>query len=180
MELDIIERFLNELGFRMVYENQQRQTVIPGVHVEGMAIYVYRPALLSAGDVLHEAGHMAIVPAMFRPKISGDLEATLCPLASVYLATHRFIIDDDRGTEDMVSRGLLQVGESEAQAWSYAAAVASGLDPRSVFHDAAYNGGSADLLMMFGHNAHCGIHGLQAAKMTTVRSFPRMIRWLQV
>lgn len=180
MELDNIERFITDLGFRMVRENQQRTGLfVPGVYMDGMTVYVSLSELVSPGDIYHEVGHVAIIPAMFRPHVKGDVEKSLEHLTKDYLDTHPINIDDN-GTEDMVCRGLLQASESEAQAWSYAAAIASGIPPESVFHKNAYDGEGDNSIIMLSHANHRGVHGLQAAKMTTKRTFPTMIRWLQV
>lgn len=180
VQLDCISRFLAKLGFSVQRRClTSRPTFIPGIYVEGMTLLVDTDMLLSPGDILHDAGHVAITPSIFRPHmIGGDFSAALTPHASRYCDTHPFI--DDNGTEDPIYRALLQVGEHEAQAWSYAAVVASGIPPESVFHADGYEGRSEEIMLRMSIRRHFGINGLQAAKMTTVATFPAMIRWLQI
>lgn len=169
--------FLRTLGFSFEALGNQA-CFIPGIAIcQNMVVAYDDKRWLSPGDLLHEAGHLAVIPAPFRDQIYGDPERTLDPLASEYLSTHRWL--DDNHREDPVLRGLIQCGESEAQAWSYAAASHLGIDPALVFHPGAYEGGSTGLLYGFRVNCHLGIHGLMACGMTTKRMFPKMNRWLQ-
>jgi hypothetical protein len=178
-DLDKIIRFLTGIGFRVEREIRDRPTQLPGVFLDGMTIYVELPKLLWPGDILHEAGHMAVIPEVFRPHLSGDVEKSLAPLALEYSVTQQEILLPD-GSEDMIQRGLIQCGEPEAQAWSYAAALEAGIDPALVFHADAYEGESESTLLRFSLGQHFGVHGLAAAKMTTIKSYPTMLRWLQV
>lgn len=179
LQLDRITGFLAGIGFHVVRDIKPRTSFIPGVFINGMTICVDPTSLASPGDILHDAGHQAIIPSMFRPRVSGDISKSFGPLADEYFDTHNFLVDDN-GTEDFTYRALLQVGENEAQAWSFAAAIAAEIPLRSVFHDGAYNGDGATIEVMMRINSHFGINGLQAAKMTRVVDFPKMIRWLQV
>lgn len=145
-----------------------------------MTLHVFTDTLMSPGDILHEAGHVAVVPSLFRDKIKGDAEASIRSHIDDYMNTHAFHSDDGLFTENEIMRGCLQCGEGEAMAWSYAAAFAAGIPPESVFHDNSYDGEGKSLIEMFSMGAHFGVHGLQAAKMTTVRTFPQMMRWFQV
>jgi hypothetical protein len=179
MVFDDIELFLNALGFTLRRVNRlDDQAAVPGIFIVGMTLLIEMEALASPGDILHEAGHVAITPELFRPYLRGDVEASIKDRAKAYFDTHPFMVNDVE--EDMVMRGLLQAGESEAQAWSYAAAVAAEVDPAVVFHANAYDGEGESLITMLSMAQHMGVHGLMAAKMTTKRTYPQMIRWLQV
>lgn len=79
----------------------------------------------------------------------------------------------------------MQCGESEAVAWSYAAAAAIGIDTRVPFYR-GFEGTGLDLHDQIAAGYHFGIHGLAAVGMTQLprrhhgTPFPRMKRWLQV
>lgn len=176
MELERISQFLTGIGFTIT-RSLITEYFLPGIQVEGMTIRIDPDWLVSPGDILHDAGHVAVVPALFRPNLKTDVEASLKPLADEYCATHAFMIDDN-GSEDTVWRGLLQCGEAEAQAWAYAAAMAAGVPPETIFHSNSYGGDGETIIAMMGCGRHYGVHGLMAAKMTT-RKFPTMIKWLQ-
>lgn len=132
-----------------------------------------------AGDVLHHAGRLALVPGRFRPMAApgmADAEAAMLG----YVDGHPDGVDDDP-----VVRACLQCGDTEASAWAYAAAVAAGVDTRLPFHRRLCRSG-AEIHWMLSMNAHGGVNGLQAAGMTSVRArpgmpaFPAMARWLAV
>jgi hypothetical protein len=171
--------FLQSLGFVMIEgepcQNPDGREFLPGVSIQpGMTIVYTVSRLESVGDLLHDAGHVAVTPSLFRSQLSYDL-SILETLADEYMAAHPFLVD---GQEDPVMRGLLQAGEQEAQAWSYAAAVAAGIDPGLVMYaDSAERSHSGLVGLRLGQ--HAGIHGLAAGGMTTCRVFPRMLRWLQ-
>jgi hypothetical protein len=177
-QLNVIDNFLTGLGFNLRRNSIGWRTFVPGIFVNGMTIMVDSDRLLSPGDIFHDAGHVATVPSMFRDRLRGNVGKSLVPVMRAYFRTHDLMLDD-RGTEDPVCRGLLQCSEAEAIAWSYAAAVASGLPPESVFHPKAYDGEAATVQVMLSLGSHFGVHGLQAAKMTTVRTYPKMMLWLQ-
>lgn len=84
-------------------------------------------------------------------------------------------------TENPALRALMQMGESEAIAWSYAAMVAAGapLDEMWQSDPGLFVGDAPHVLQMLQGNSHFGINGLQACGMTTVRTYPSMKRWLQ-
>jgi hypothetical protein len=107
-----------------------------------------------SGDLLHEAGHIAVTDPQRRPSLS--------------------VVASD-AAEEMA-----------AIAWSYAAAVAIGIDPRIVFHADGYRGGSAAILNAFEQRNHFGVPLLQYWGMTTDDRgaaedcrYPAMRRWLR-
>lgn len=138
------------------------------------------------GDVLHEAGHLALVPAMFHSLIEpGSLPGDrLSRAIEAYLESHGLIVDLT-GAEDRISRALLQMGDCEATAWSFAAAREIGL-PSGVLFAVRPDGtvpfdnreDASVVQSMLESNAYFGIHGLQAGGYCTVREFPRMRRWI--
>jgi hypothetical protein len=78
--------------------------------------------------------------------------------------------------------------EVAAVAWSYAAALALGVDPAEVFHAAGYRGKSAGLLTTFRAGVYPGAHLLEAAGLTAtgpraealgVAPYPHILRWLR-
>lgn len=178
MEAQIVS-FLYSIGFTMVAE-RGINGFLPGIRIErNMTILYDRDLLSDPLDILHEAGHVAVVPALFRNGVAGDMEeAMMHGPAEEYIKTHPFIVSDENGVpiEDPVIRGLLQCGEAEAQAWSYAAAVAAGVASDEAFSRLDH---FADVWLALKMHAHPGINGLIASRMTTRDLFPKMNRWLQ-
>lgn len=130
------------------------------------------------GSMLHEAGHIAVTPSLFRTAISDDAASAQAGM-SAYLEScpNAFGIE-----EDPIARGIMQSGETEAIAWSYAAAAAIGVDTALPFQ-LGFDGEGMDLHTMIAVGSYFGINGLAAGGMTRVRrpdAFPKMIRWMQV
>jgi hypothetical protein len=129
------------------------ESFLPGIAIEQGGLLVDDARLEYPGDLLHEAGHVAMAPAEARPWMSGSLE-------------------DVPGLDTSVL-------EWAAIPWSYAAALHIGIDPAAVFHEGGYRGRSAGLLANFRLGVPIGLHLLVDAGMTTARLYPGMKRWLR-
>lgn len=158
--VEAIAAFLESVGIPVEERALAAATFLPGVTIEAGRI-VYDPARLQwPGDLLHEAGHLAVTPAAMRPQLSGAVEAEPAPHA----------------------------GEPEATAWAYAAIRALGLDPAVLFHAGGYRGKSAALIRTYGFGSYPGLAGLAAVGMALgpreaaargVPAYPAMLRWLR-
>jgi hypothetical protein len=120
-----------------------------------------RATLRWPGDLLHEAGHIAITPSSLRSALDDALDA---------------------------SSSAPHSGEAEATAWAYAAVAHLQLHPSVLFHEGGYRGHSAGLIASYSHGVYPGAFGLAQAGMTLtgadaslagVRPYPAMIRWLR-
>jgi len=74
--------------------------------------------------------------------------------------------------------------EMAAIAWSYAAALAIGIDPRIVFHDHGYRGGGSSIAENFARGHYFGVpmlqyYGLARAPRDEGEPYPAMIKWLR-
>lgn len=128
------------------------QSFLPGLAIESGGLLVDAARLDYPGDLLHEAGHIAVAPPEARPGMSGSL-------------------DDVPGLDTSTL-------EWAAIPWSYAAALEIGIEPALVFHDGGYHGHSAGLLTNFRMGVPIGVHLLVDAGMTKPGMYPRMLRWL--
>lgn len=131
------------------------------------------------GTMLHEAGHIAVTPSLFRPAMTDDA-GSVWPLMTAYLEAHPEAFGGVE--EDPIARAIMQSDESEAIAWSYAAAVAIGVDTALPFLLGFDSDGMA-IKEMLAMGCHFGIHGLAAGGMTKTRGpdgFPKMIMWTQI
>jgi hypothetical protein len=117
---------------------------------------VYDPALPYPGDLLHEAGHIAVTDPALRPTLT---EVPSDP------------------AEEMA-----------AIAWSYAAALAAGVDPTLVFHGEGYQGGGGYLVDAMAGDLGPGVPMLHYYGMTAIPkhaaelgipAYPEMTRWLR-
>ena len=174
--------FVRSIGIPVTFVEQPAGGFLPHVRVCQGGLRV-DPAHAYPGDILHEAAHVAVVPAKFRALADGDLREVNRAMQE-WLETH----GDGLSTypEDPLCRAILQADEQEATAWQFAAAQHIGLPDRWLFPPGSYEGNGPELLQQLKGNAHMGIHGLQAANWTAVRAssamgrpvFPKLARWL--
>lgn len=122
------------------------------------------------GNILHEAGHLAIVPAPFRHLASGTLGAVQKAMGAYFEANPGGMMVYP---EDPICRAIMQCSDTEATAWQFAAAQEVGLPDELLFPDDAFDGQGPENLQRLKANSYFGINGLQAAGWTRVRANPR-------
>ena len=67
-----IVAFLRGIGFTVRPGRVSEQTFVPGIWIERGALVVDEACLSYPGDLLHEAGHLAVMAPARRPTITGD------------------------------------------------------------------------------------------------------------
>ncbi len=72
---DLTIQFLREIGLRVEEGTVAADAFLPGIQIAAGAIRVDRAALLSPGDLLHEAGHLALLDPAERASANGVFEA---------------------------------------------------------------------------------------------------------
>lgn len=158
---DRIASFLRGIGIVVREAPVPDDAFLPGVLVEAGEIVFDRDRLAWPGDLLHEAGHIAVTPAARRHALPA-------------------LLDD----HPINAPG----GEIEATAWAYAACVHLGLPASVLFHDGGYHGRSASLVTTFSLGVYPGSAGLAAHGLTLVGEqarerglppYPHMLRWLR-
>lgn len=137
-------------------------------------------ATARACNLFHEAGHVSIVPSRFRHLMHDDVE---------------------QGTREMFKQmeleGIppgsrewdiaLQVSESEAAAWSWAAGKAAGLPDEVIIEDWCFNGEGELTRLMLQTRKHYGVNGLAHAGFCRTSEhdrrqgvvYPELNFWLQ-
>lgn len=73
---DAIEKivaFLTELGIEVSWVEHHQKTFLPGIMVDRGAILIDESKLLYPGDLLHEAGHLAVIPAEQRNRARDNM-----------------------------------------------------------------------------------------------------------
>lgn len=150
--LATIVEFLRSIGIPVETAALPEDGFLPAIAVkEGRLLY--DPERLQwPGDLLHEAGHIAVTEPVLRPTVS-DFESD--------------------GGDEMA-----------AIAWSYAAALASGIDPRIVFHDHGYRGDGRSIADNFAEGRYIGVpmlqyYGLARFRQDEGEQYPAMIKWLR-
>ena len=159
--LSRIVAFLNDIGIDTAEGDVPASSFLPGVRiVEGRLVYS-ADALTWPGDLLHEAGHLAVAPAALRATLSDGVE---------------------------LPETVMHASEVEATAWAFAALRHLALEPTVLFHDGGYHGASAGLIHTFALGVYPGAAGLAQAGMTNVGEdarraglpvYPAMTRWLR-
>ncbi len=152
----VIIAFIRSIGIEIAPGMVPTNSFLPGVEIVNGQLVYDENILEYPGDLLHEAGHIALVPEVHRQKLSGNV------------AEHEFT---DNGEEIGV------------MLWTYAACRSVGLPPEIVFHSKGYKGQSSWLLEMYGSGNYIGLPLLQWMGMCSrgdeVTPFPHMIRWLR-
>ncbi len=156
-----ISNFINEIGISCTPGVISEDTFLPGIKIEKGKLLYDEQKMLSPGDLLHEAGHLAVLKPEDRSKVNGgDISGDL----------------DDGGAE------------MAAIAWSWAALKHLDIKPEIVFHQQGYKGGADSIIMNFSNKNYFGACLLQWLGMTIERKtdpemigdlYPAMIKWLR-
>lgn len=157
--LEAVVGFLQRIGIPVRAGELTSDTFLPAVRIVGGTLVYDRARLRWPGDLLHEAGHIAVTPRHRRTALNDALDGA-----------------------EAAPHG----GEVEAIAWSWAAAMHIGLAPEELFHPDGYKGQSAGLLMSYSLGVFPGAFGLAQTGMTEVgpgvdaaARFPAMRCWLR-
>ena len=157
--LDRILAFLQAIGLPLVEVDLSADgTFLPGMALRNGGL-AYDPVhLRHPGDLLHEAGHLAVLPPEIRAKA---------------------------GAEDLMGAPATEVA---AIAWSVAASMHLKLPLDVVFHEEGYRGHHRALAMSYALGVYPGLPGLESAGLAVgpeggarlgVAPYPSMIRWLR-
>ncbi|WP_144394759.1 hypothetical protein [Pleionea sediminis] len=152
---DKILSFLKKVDIDFSLCSISETTFLPGMKIENGALLIDTERLEHSGDILHEAGHIAISTEEQRFSISGDAK------------------DFGHSASD----------EMAAIAWSWAAIVHINLPPDVVFHPDGYKGGSNSIINAFQNGHGFGYPMLYSWYMcelpTQPNGFPKMLSWLR-
>ena len=153
--------FLESIGIAVNFCSIDTYTFLPGISINNGAIIVDKEKLKYPGDILHEAGHIAVVPAAER--------SSLCE-------------------HDIAKREMRDAEEMMSIAWSYAACVHMDIDASFVFHDEGYKGGGSSIADNFKQGRYFGVPMLQWTGMALENNsetepgkpvYPAMLLWLR-
>jgi hypothetical protein len=153
--------FIAGIGLPIAEAALPDSTFLPGIALRAGGLIVDPDTLHWPGDLLHEAGHLAVLPAAVRAMANDDL------------------VD---------SNHIEHASEIEAMAWAYAAAIAIGLPLDILIHEGGYKGRSPEVLSMYGYGIYPGLRGLCETGMAASPGFgagsgdvhyPQMLKWLR-
>jgi len=148
--------FLTSIGIEVIEKEFSETSFLPGLKIENGKLIVDKQKLLYPGDILHEAGHIAVTAAEERITLSDN------------------IMDGRPGKEGE---------ELAAMLWSYAACLHLKINPEIVFHKDGYKGDSEWILNNYKNKTFIGLPLLVWMGMTSaqndVNDFPCMTKWLR-
>lgn len=154
--------FLKEIEIPVEYSSLEENTFLPGLKIDKGLLRIDLTQLKYEGDILHEAGHIALMKPEERSVISGNLEGIEFPEAS----------------------------EMMVIAWTYAACLEIGINPEVVFHSEGYKGYSSGILENFKEGRYFGVPMLQWLGLTNekadltqnppITAYPIMKAWKRV
>lgn len=153
--------FLQDIGISVIEKELTEPTFVPGLALGPSCIYMDPQKMLYPGDLLHEAGHLAVADASDRAKA---------------------------GTPEMRTNWPTGGEEIGAILWSYAALKHIGIAPEVVFHPHGYKKDSEWLVKSFTQGTYVGLPFLEwigltysekKAKESGEEAFPVMRKWLR-
>ncbi|MEP6674893.1 MAG: hypothetical protein ABJA78_07050 [Ferruginibacter sp.] len=153
--------FLESIGISVSFKPIATECFLPGIAIEDGYVTIDKDKIKYPGDILHEAGHIAVVPANERNSLDEKSIA----------------LRENREAEEMM-----------AIAWSYAVCVHLDIDASFVFHKDGYNGGGQSIADNFNAGNYFGVPMLQYVGMTTEKKnaeatgkepYPAMIQWMR-
>lgn len=158
---DTIISFIRSIGIRVYDKVIEGETFLPGIEIQHGELIIDRRNLHYPGDLLHEAGHIAVAPAEERSQLNVE----------------HIKASKDREAEEMM-----------AIAWSYAACIHLNIDPLIVFHEHGYKGDGKNIADNFNKKQYFGVPMLQWVGLTAdekrgaelqIAPYPAMIKWLR-
>lgn len=152
--LHSITGFINDIGISCEEGIVDQHTFLPGVDIVDGDIIFDRVMMDSYGDLLHEAGHIAVLKEEARDVVTSS------------------DVWGDLGEEK---------AEVAAIAWSWAAADFLNIPPQVIFHDEGYRGGADSIIDRFSRKDYVGVDLLEDMGMTGCdeQIFPQMANWLR-
>lgn len=158
-----IIQFIRSIGIPVAFQPVTADMFVPGILISKGTIIVDTDQLLYPGDLLHEAGHIAVAMPADRLLMHGNVGA-------------------------MTDKNKADGEEMMAIAWSYAACVHLNMDPAVVFHRAGYQGSSDWYIEQYtaGNMLYVPVlqwagfcYDAQQAKVNDTKPFPHMLRWMR-
>jgi len=147
-----IINFLKSIQIEVIETPVSDDTFLPGLRIKGQTIFYDPEKLKYPGDLLHEAGHIAVTEEKLRPLI-GTLSS-----------------EEQKPNEGEEIAAIL---------WSFAACRHLNLDLSIVFHPGGYKNESQWLIEQFNSQNYIGLPLLEWMSLCDKEDFPKMKKWLR-
>jgi hypothetical protein len=151
--LEQIKAFLSEIEIPFLEANLEDDCFLPGLKIDKGTLLYDPEKLKYPGDILHEAGHIALMTSEEKETIVGNVKE------------HRSPGQDD---------------EMGVMCWAYAALVHLKIPIEIVFHPDGYNGYSQTLIMEYTNGQYRGLPLLVWMELCDYETFPKMKKWIRV
>lgn len=133
-----------------------------------------------ASALLHEAGHLAIVPSQFRHLLNGNMYVGT---KQMFKELQQMNLEPDSPLE----LAMMQIGDTEATSWAWAAGKHLGIPDKMIIQNDEYEGDGSILRMQLNARSYLGINGMAQAGFCNVRAnpyrprpvYPELAFWLQ-
>lgn len=132
----------------------------------------------SLSELLHEAGHLAIIPWRYRHLMNGDLE-------SGWTKMFERLETDGVSPESRLYGACLNASDLEATAWAWAVGKSLGFATSKIIRDCDYQGEGAEIRFLLQSGMYLGIAGLAAGGFCSSNAygvgpvFPKLAFWTQ-
>jgi hypothetical protein len=155
--IQLLIGFIESKGIPVSQGSIDNKVFLDGIFIDKGKLVWDPEKLLYPGDLIHEAGHIAVLPGAERENISGHMT------------------QNRPGTEGEEMAVLL---------WSWAAVKEMGIDPQIIFHEHGYKGQSSWLIEQFSEGNFIGLPllvwmGMTKDPKTSEGGFPNMLQWLR-
>ncbi|MDR7123051.1 hypothetical protein [Rheinheimera soli] len=148
--------FFNDIGIAYQLQPLAEPSFLAGVLIKNGGLCIDPEQLVQPGDLLHEAGHIAVMPT-----------------------AQRHLLNDN--VNESANQGPAE--EMAAIAWSWAALVHLNLPPEFLFHADGYKGGSEAYIAAFSCGGGFGHPLLSWYGMCepsgSADGYPQMKQWLR-
>lgn len=148
--------FMRQIGLRFETAELNNPTFLPGLLIDKGCLYIDAQKLAWPGDILHEAGHIALTDPEIRPRL-----------------------DQQWLDEAEKKYGGEEIG---VILWSYLAARTIGIPVEVVFHEAGYRGHSKGYIDLLNGGSYFGLPLLQWMGIVngfTETGYPNVVKWVR-
>jgi len=147
-----IIQFLHSININVLEKELPKDCFLPGLSILGNTVLIDPKQLKYPGDILHEAGHIAVTENKKRDLI---------------------------GTPEMEASWPTDGEEIAAILWSFSACTHLQLPLEIVFHPEGYKGSSEWLMAQFTNKNYIGLPLLTWMGLCTTEAFPCMETWVR-
>lgn len=169
-------KFLNNIGIatHITYDSKSFLNLI---RIKDGELLIHPKCTIA--HILHEAGHLAILPGRFRKYANDDLSNVMNKMSNEI---------DFSNPDSQEARAFMQTGDCEATAWAWSAGKHLNISEKIIISNKNYDKTGADIRLALSANSYFGINGLSAAGFCSVRKFsnyrnlpiyPNLIKWIQ-